>query len=173
VQDIGIGAARVTAVRRSEGSPSVYLEFRGLRDAPYTVDKDTRVRIALSAERAAEMRRQLSEFLPSHRRAQEHEQRARAHRGARGRRRREWRAGRTEYSGLFRSADIGQVRVGNALAKVAQALQRRRDDLIGQRIDGSVEGGADYVVIELVDELVKFLLRCQSVLPEPFSCSSW
>jgi len=63
VQDIGIGAARVTAVSRPENSPSVFLEFRGLRDAPHTVDKETRVRIALSVKRAVELRQQLSDLL--------------------------------------------------------------------------------------------------------------
>jgi len=48
VQDIGIGAARVTAVTQSEKTPTVYLEFRGVRAAPHVTDKDTRVRIALS-----------------------------------------------------------------------------------------------------------------------------
>jgi hypothetical protein len=47
VQDIGIGAARVTAVSLPENSPTVFLEFRGLRDAPHAVDKDARVRIAM------------------------------------------------------------------------------------------------------------------------------
>jgi hypothetical protein len=65
VQDIGIGAARVTAERRPESSPTVFLEFRGLRDSAHTVDKDTTVRIALAADRAAGLRRQLSEILPS------------------------------------------------------------------------------------------------------------
>ena len=65
MQDIGIGAARITSVTRPEGAPTVFLEFRGLRDAPHTVDKDTRVRIALTVERAADLRRKLSELLPS------------------------------------------------------------------------------------------------------------
>jgi hypothetical protein len=65
VQDIGIGAARLTAVSHREHSPTVFLEFRGVRDAPHTVDKDTRIRIALSVDRAAELRRRLSDLLPS------------------------------------------------------------------------------------------------------------
>jgi hypothetical protein len=65
VQDIGVGAARLTAVSRPEQSPTVFLEFRGLRDAPHVADKDTRVRIALSMQRAVELRRELSELLPS------------------------------------------------------------------------------------------------------------
>jgi hypothetical protein len=55
----------VKAVTRPENSATVFLEFRGLRDAPHTVDKDTRVRIALSVDRAAELRRTLAELLPS------------------------------------------------------------------------------------------------------------
>jgi hypothetical protein len=65
VQDIGIGAARLTAVSHRENSPTVFLEFRGVRDAPHTVDKDTRIRIALSADRVADLLRRLSELLPS------------------------------------------------------------------------------------------------------------
>ena len=65
MQDIGIGAARLTAVSHRENSPTVFLEFRGVRDAPHTVDKDTRIRIALSVDRAADLRRRLSELMPS------------------------------------------------------------------------------------------------------------
>jgi hypothetical protein len=65
VQDIGIGAARLTAVSHRENSATVFLEFRGVRDAAHTVDKDTRIRIALSVDRAADLRRRLSELLPS------------------------------------------------------------------------------------------------------------
>jgi hypothetical protein len=65
MQDIGIGAARVIAVSRSEKSPIIFLEFRGVRDAPHTVDKDTRIRIALSVDRAGDLRRRLWELLPS------------------------------------------------------------------------------------------------------------
>jgi hypothetical protein len=65
VQDIGIGSARVAAVSHRENSPTVFLEFRGVRDAPHNVDKETRIRIALSVDRAADLRRRLSELLPS------------------------------------------------------------------------------------------------------------
>jgi len=65
VHDIGIGAARLTTVSHRENSPTVFLEFRGVRDAPHIVDKDTRIRIALSVDRAADLRRRLSELLPS------------------------------------------------------------------------------------------------------------
>jgi hypothetical protein len=63
VQDISIGAARLSAVSHRENSPTVFLEFHGVRDAP--VDKDTRIRIALSVDRAADVRRTLSELVPS------------------------------------------------------------------------------------------------------------
>ena len=65
MQDIGIGAARLTAVWHRENSATVFLEFRGVRDAPHTVDKDTRIRIALLVELAADLRRRLSDLLPS------------------------------------------------------------------------------------------------------------
>ena len=61
----GIGAARLTAVSHRENSATVFLEFRGVRDAPHTVDKNTRIRIALSVDRAADLRRRPSELLPS------------------------------------------------------------------------------------------------------------
>ena len=64
VQDIGIGAARVTAVLRPENSSTLFLEFRGLRDAPHVSDKDTRIRIALSLAQAIELQQTLAELLP-------------------------------------------------------------------------------------------------------------
>jgi len=64
VQDIGIGAARLTVSHR-ENSATVCLEFRGVRDAPHTVDKNARIRMALSVGRAADLRRRLSELLLS------------------------------------------------------------------------------------------------------------
>jgi hypothetical protein len=51
VQDIGVGAARVVAVTRSENLPGIFLELRGIRDAPHASDMDTRLRIALSIDR--------------------------------------------------------------------------------------------------------------------------
>src|SRR5262249_31659467 len=45
VQDIGIAGARVTAASRSGKSPTVHLEFRGVRDSPHIADKDTRIRL--------------------------------------------------------------------------------------------------------------------------------
>jgi hypothetical protein len=64
VQDIGVGAARVVAVTKSEKSPRIFLELRGIRDAPHTSDKDTRLRLALSLEQAAVLRGRLTEVLP-------------------------------------------------------------------------------------------------------------
>ncbi len=40
MQDIGVGAARVTAVSRSENTPRIFLELRGVRDTPHASDKD-------------------------------------------------------------------------------------------------------------------------------------
>ena len=65
MQHIGIGGARLTAVSHRENSPTVFLEFRGVRDARHTADKDTRICIALSVDRAADLGRRLSELLPS------------------------------------------------------------------------------------------------------------
>jgi hypothetical protein len=64
VQDIGIAGARVSAASRTGKSPTIYLEFRGLRDAPHVADKDTRIRVALSLERAAELQQRLAALLP-------------------------------------------------------------------------------------------------------------
>src|SRR5262249_6477766 len=41
VRDVGIAIHRQPDVRRSEGSPNLYLNFRGLMDASSTVDRDT------------------------------------------------------------------------------------------------------------------------------------
>lgn len=63
MQDIGIGAARVTSVARAENSQTVYLEFRGLRDAPHVSDKDTLVRVVLSLAQAETLQERLAELL--------------------------------------------------------------------------------------------------------------
>jgi hypothetical protein len=64
VQDTGIAGTRRTAATRTGKSSIVYLEFRGVRDAPHIVDKDTRIRLALSLERAAELQARLNALLP-------------------------------------------------------------------------------------------------------------
>ena len=51
-------------VDRPEASQRVHLEFRGTRDAPHVVDRDTRVRITMPIDRATELRRQLGEVVP-------------------------------------------------------------------------------------------------------------
>lgn len=65
VQDIGIATNRPAMVNRPEGTQTVYLEFRGTRDARNITDRDTRLahRHALFA-RAAELRRQLADVAP-------------------------------------------------------------------------------------------------------------
>ena len=64
MQDIGIGAARVIAVTRSDKTPRIFIELRGVRDAPHAADKDTRLRIAMRVDRAVELRHRLTEVLP-------------------------------------------------------------------------------------------------------------
>jgi hypothetical protein len=64
VQDIGVGAARVVAVTASENTDRIFLELRGIRDAGHSSDRDTRLRVAMSTEQAAVLRRRLSEVLP-------------------------------------------------------------------------------------------------------------
>lgn len=53
MQDVGIATSRPVEVSRPEGSSTVYLTFRGTRDARSAVDRDTRLRIALASVQAA------------------------------------------------------------------------------------------------------------------------
>ena len=62
MQDIGIGSRRPPEVNRPDGSRSVYLTFRGTNQAK-VVDRDTRVRITLSAAQAARLWRELGDVL--------------------------------------------------------------------------------------------------------------
>lgn len=64
MQDIGIATSRVAEVSRSDGSPRIYLTFRGTRDAPHVVDKDTRLRITMPVDRALELWQELGRLLP-------------------------------------------------------------------------------------------------------------
>lgn len=64
MQDVGVGATRVIAVTRSEKTPRIFLELRGIRDAPHASDKDTRLRIGMTIDRAGELRRRLTQVLP-------------------------------------------------------------------------------------------------------------
>ena len=63
MQDVGIATSRPAEVSRSEGSTTVYLTFRGTRDARSSVDRDTRLRIALASVQAAALWRLLGEHL--------------------------------------------------------------------------------------------------------------
>ena len=62
MQDIGIGSGRPPEVDRPDGSRSVYLTFRGANEAK-VVDRDTRLRITLSAAQAARLWRELGRAL--------------------------------------------------------------------------------------------------------------
>jgi hypothetical protein len=59
---IGVTSGRQPSVDRPEGSASVLLTFDGTRDAK-VLDRDTRVKIALSGHRAGRLWRLLGERL--------------------------------------------------------------------------------------------------------------
>ncbi len=63
MRDIGIASGREPDVRRDEGGRSINLTFRGISDARSSVDRDTRIRIALGPAQAARLWRLLSEHL--------------------------------------------------------------------------------------------------------------
>jgi hypothetical protein len=63
MQDIGIASAREPDVRRTDGARSMNLTFRGTSDSRSSVDRDTRIRIALSAAQAARLWSLLGELL--------------------------------------------------------------------------------------------------------------
>jgi len=65
VQDIGIVTSRPVSVVQTASSASIVLTFRGTRDAPHVTDKDTRLRITMLNARAQELRRQLTQALPT------------------------------------------------------------------------------------------------------------
>ena len=52
MRDIGIASGREPDVRRDESARSVTLTFRGISDARSSVDRDTRIRIALAPTQA-------------------------------------------------------------------------------------------------------------------------
>jgi hypothetical protein len=52
-------AGRDSPVSHRENSPTFFLEFHGVRNPPHAVAKDRRMRIALSVDRAADLRRRL------------------------------------------------------------------------------------------------------------------
>jgi len=63
MRDIGIASAREPYVRRTDGTRAMNLTFRGTSDARSSIDRDTRVRIALSIVQAARLWYLLDELL--------------------------------------------------------------------------------------------------------------
>jgi hypothetical protein len=63
MRDVGIASGREPDVRRTAGTRAINLTFRGTSDARSSVDRDTRIRIALSAAQAARLWYLLSEEL--------------------------------------------------------------------------------------------------------------
>ena len=55
VRDIGIASGREPDVQRAESARAISLTFRGTSDARSSVDRDTRIRIALSPAQAARL----------------------------------------------------------------------------------------------------------------------
>jgi hypothetical protein len=55
VRDVGIASGREPEVRRDEGTGIVNMTFRGTSDARSSVDRDTRIRIALHSAQAARL----------------------------------------------------------------------------------------------------------------------
>jgi hypothetical protein len=63
MRDIGIASGREPDVRRDESVRTVHLTFRGISDARSSVDRDTRIRIALAPAQAVRLWRLLGERL--------------------------------------------------------------------------------------------------------------
>ena len=63
MRDIGIASGREPDVRRDEGGRTVNLMFRSISDARSSVDRDTRIRIALAPAQAVRLWRLLGERL--------------------------------------------------------------------------------------------------------------
>ena len=61
--DVGIASARVPEVNRDENMGSIRITFRGTSDARSSVDRDTRIRIAISSTQAATLWHALGERL--------------------------------------------------------------------------------------------------------------
>ena len=55
MRDVGIASGREPEVHRDEGTRIVSMTFRGTSDARTSVDRDTRIRIAISAGQAARL----------------------------------------------------------------------------------------------------------------------
>jgi len=63
VRDVGIASGREPEVRRDDGTRIISMTFRGTSDARSSVDRDTRIRIALPPVQAARLWYLLSERL--------------------------------------------------------------------------------------------------------------
>ena len=63
MRDIGIASGREPEIRRDEGARSVYITFRGISDARSSVDRDTRIRLALAPAQAVRLWRLLGVHL--------------------------------------------------------------------------------------------------------------
>ena len=63
MRDVGIASARVPEVYRDENVGSIRITFRGTSDARSSVDRDTRIRIAISSMQAATLWHVLGERL--------------------------------------------------------------------------------------------------------------
>ena len=63
MRDVGIASARVPEVYRDENMGSIRITFRGTSDARSSVDRDTRIRTAISSTQAATLWHALGERL--------------------------------------------------------------------------------------------------------------
>jgi hypothetical protein len=63
VRDVGIASARDPDVYRDAARGSIHLTFRGTSDARSSVDRDTRIRIAISGIQAVRLWQALGECL--------------------------------------------------------------------------------------------------------------
>jgi len=63
VKDVGIATRRDPEVSRSEGAPTLHLTLRGTSDARSSVDRDTRLRIALPVAQAVRLWQLLDQHL--------------------------------------------------------------------------------------------------------------
>jgi hypothetical protein len=63
MRDVGIASGREPDVRRDQGGRVINLTFRGTSDARSSVDRDTRIRIALPVAQAARLWSRLGERL--------------------------------------------------------------------------------------------------------------
>jgi hypothetical protein len=63
MRDVGIASGREPEVHRNETTGILHITFRGTSDARSSVDRDTRVRIAIGTAQAARLWRELGERL--------------------------------------------------------------------------------------------------------------